>query len=92
MYIYVYAYIYIYVYIFIHMHNTYVHMYICICIILSRINRTTINSLLKVSDFFHNLQVKCFTYKNLSWFLVLESFVNYPQTSGNRRIFFNYYY
>ena len=35
---------------------------------------------------------KCFTYNNISWFLVLESFANYLQTSGNRRIFFKYYY
>ena len=57
--------------------------------ILSRINRTTMNLLLKVSRFFHDLQVNVLLTKI---FLVLESLVNYLQTSGNRRIFFNCYY
>ena len=57
--------------------------------ILSRINRTTMNLLLKVSCFFHDLQVNDLLIKI---FLVLESLVNYLQTSGNRRIFFNCYY
>ena len=57
--------------------------------ILSRINRTTMNLLLKVSRFFHDLQVNDLLTKI---FLVLESLVNYLQTSGNRRIFFNCYY
>ena len=57
--------------------------------ILSRTNRTTMNLLLKVSRFFHVLQVNDFPTKI---FLVLESLVNYLQTSGNRRIFFNCYY
>ena len=52
------------------------------------INRTTINLLLKVSRFFHDLQVNVLLTKI---FLVLESFANYLQTSGNR-IFFKYYY
>ena len=51
--------------------------------ILSRINRTTMNLLLKVSRFFHDLQVNDSLTKSL---------VNYLQTSGNRRIFFNCYY
>ena len=53
--------------------------------ILSRINRTTMNLLLKVSRFFHDLQVNVLLTKI---FLVLESLVNYLQTSGKRRIFF----
>ena len=57
--------------------------------ILSRINRTTMNLLLKVSRLFHDLQVNDLLTKI---FLVLESLVNYLQTSGNRRIFFNCYY
>ena len=57
--------------------------------ILSRINRTTMNLLLKVSGFFHDLQVNDLLTKI---FLVLESLVNYLQASGNRRIFFNCYY
>ena len=57
--------------------------------ILSRINRTTMNLLLKVSRFFRDLQVNDLLTKI---FLVLESLVNYLQTSGNRRIFFNCYY
>ena len=55
----------------------------------SRINRTTMNLLLKVSRFFHDLQVNVLPTKI---FLVLEGLVNYLQTSGNRRIFFNCYY
>ena len=47
------------------------------------------NLLLKVSRFFHDLQVNDLLTKI---FLVLESLVNYLQTSGNRRIFFNCYY
>ena len=40
---------------------------------------------------YHDLQVnEMFTNKNISEFLVLESFVNYVQTSGKRRIFLNY--
>ena len=50
------------------------------------INRTVMNLLLKVSRFFHDLQVNVLLTKI---FLVLESFVNYLQTSGNRRILFN---
>ena len=50
--------------------------------ILSRINRTTMNLLLKVSRFFHDFQVNDLLTKI---FLVLESLVNYLQTSGNRR-------
>ena len=69
-------------------------IYIAICktelnMILSRINRTTMNLLLKVSRFFHDLQVNDLLTKI---FVVLESLVNYLQTSGNRRIFFNCYY
>ena len=44
--------------------------------ILSRINRTTMNSLLKVSRFFHDLHVNDLLTKI---FLVLESLVNYLQ-------------
>ena len=57
--------------------------------ILSRINRTNMNLLLKVSRFFHDLQVNDLLTKI---FLVLESLVNYLQTSGNRRIFLNFNY
>ena len=57
--------------------------------ILSRINRTSMNLLLKVSRFFQDLQVNVLLTKI---FLVLESLINYLQTSGNRRIFFNCYY
>ena len=57
--------------------------------ILSRINRTTMNLLLKVSRFFHDLQVNDLLTKI---FLVLESLVNYLKTSGNRRTFFNCFY
>ena len=42
-------------------------------IVLSRINRITVNLLLKVSHFFHDLQVNDLLTKK---FLVLESFVN----------------
>ena len=58
-------------------------------IIVGRINRTTMNLLLRVSRFFHDLQVNVLLTKV---FLVLESFVNSLRTSGYRRIFFNRYY
>ena len=48
----------------------YIYIYIHIYIILSRINRTTMNLLLKVSHFFHDFQVNVLFTKI---FLVLEA-------------------
>ena len=48
--------IYIYIYIYIHVY-AYIYIYIYIYINLSRINRTTMNLLVKVSRFFDDLQV-----------------------------------
>ena len=53
MYIYKYIYIYKYVNVYIKIYIYYIYIYIN----LSRINRTTTNLLIKVSRFFHDLQV-----------------------------------
>ena len=68
--------------------HIYIHTYTYI--ILSRINRATMNLLLKISRFFHSLQVNVLLakYFSISCFGKLCCL----QTSGNRRIFFKYYY
>ena len=59
---------------------------------LNRINRTTMNSLLKVSRFFHDLQVNVLLTNIFLDFFFQKALLIILQTSGNTRIFLKYYY